>query len=51
MDNDTQKKAFTTANRDKLVGLLLERFRKKEFDEALLDAVAFVNKTLSSNLR
>jgi uncharacterized membrane protein YgcG len=51
VDSETRKKAFTLANRDRLVQLMLERFRKKEFDEGLLDAVEFVNTTLGSNLR
>lgn len=48
---ETRKKAFTLADRDQLVKMLQDRFHKKEFDEGLRDAVAFVAKKLEQNLR
>jgi hypothetical protein len=48
--NVTGQKAFTTGNRDKLAGLLLEKFRAKEFDRALLDGSEYVQQTLKSNV-
>lgn len=47
--NETEKKAFPTRDRDRLLELLLGRFKKKEFDEGLSEAVEFVNKTLGNN--
>ena len=60
--NETKKKAFTVANRDHLDELLLARFRKaaglkddseekqKIYDQALLDAVNYVQDTFKANL-
>lgn len=48
--NETRKKAFTDADRDRLGRLLLERFKKREFDEGLLEAVRSVQATLHANV-
>jgi uncharacterized membrane protein YgcG len=47
--NKTRQEAFTLANRDHLRDLLAERFRDKEYDRGLLDAVDYVGKTLEHN--
>jgi uncharacterized membrane protein YgcG len=47
---ETQKKAFTTKDRDHLRDILIEAFQKKEFDRGLIDAVQFVEKTLDENM-
>jgi hypothetical protein len=47
--NQTQKKAFTLRDRDRLVQLLMEHFRKKEYDQGLLEGVDFVRKTMAEN--
>jgi uncharacterized membrane protein YgcG len=49
--NETQKKAFTLRDRDRLIELLVGRLKEKEYDEGLLETVEFVNKTLGNNLR
>ena len=46
----TEKKAFTPADRDRLSKLLLEGFRAKEFDRGLLDGLDLVDATLARNL-
>ena len=48
--NETQKKAFTLKDRDKLAQILLKQFREKKFDEGLAEAVKFFESTLKSNL-
>lgn len=48
--NETQKKAFTRQDRDKLAQILLKQFREKKFDEGLSEAVKFFESTLKSNL-
>jgi uncharacterized membrane protein YgcG len=48
--NDTQKKAFTIKDRDKMAQMLLTQFREKKFDEGLSEAVKFFETTLKSNL-
>jgi uncharacterized membrane protein YgcG len=44
--NETQREAFTLADRDVLVGRMLERLRAKKNDEALSAGVGFVRDTL-----
>ena len=46
----TQKKAFTLQDRSKLRDLLLARFKAKEYDQGLLDAVKFVRDRVAGNL-
>jgi uncharacterized membrane protein YgcG len=48
--NETQKKAFTIKDRDKMAQILLTKFREKKFDEGLSEAVKFFETTLKSNL-
>lgn len=50
VSEDTLKKGFTAADRDKLGKLLLDRFKEKKFDEGLLDGVRLVEDTLARNL-
>lgn len=47
--NDTQNKAFTLLDRDNLASLMLGKLRKKQNDEALLDGVNFVAKTITAH--
>lgn len=48
--NDTQRKTFSLADRDALVETMLRPLRAKRFDDALLDGVGFVEKTVQSRL-
>lgn len=48
--NETQKQAFTLADRSALVSKMLERLRRKENDLALLDGIQFVQTTLRAHL-
>ena len=48
--NETQKKAFTIKDRDKMAQMLLKQFREKKFDDGLAEAVKFFETTLKSNL-
>ncbi len=48
--NETQKKAFTRNDRDKLAKLLIANFKEKKFDEGLLEAVDFYGTTLKEHL-
>ncbi|MCS6850135.1 MAG: TPM domain-containing protein [Gemmataceae bacterium] len=48
--NHTQQRAFTLRDRDELVRLMLDRFRRKEYDQGLLQAATFVRDTLARNL-
>lgn len=48
--NDTRTKAFPDADRQRLSKLLLDRFKQKEFDGGLLEAVRLVQSTLQTNL-
>ncbi len=48
--NDTRQKAFPDADRQALSKLLLDRFKQKEFDGGLLEAVRLVQSTLKTNL-
>lgn len=47
--NETQRGAFTLADRDALVGRMLDRLRAKKNDEALIAGVEFVRDTLRSH--
>ena len=46
----TRQRAFVTANRDELVRLLQSSFREDKYDEGLRTSVAYVERTLRSNL-
>ena len=48
--NETIKKKFTLENRDQLVKILVTKFRAKQWDEGLLDAVRYVRDTVDRNL-
>src|SRR6266566_1339303 len=48
--HETQKKAFTTEDRDELVKRLQAKFKSKEYDRGLLDAVNFVESKMSAHL-
>jgi uncharacterized membrane protein YgcG len=47
---DTQKKAFTLADRDELVKKLADSFSSKDFDGGLLMAAQFVRDRMAQNL-
>ena len=47
--NVTQQQAFTLADRDELITLMIEPFRAGRFDEALLDGVQFVQRRMERN--
>ncbi len=47
--NETQNKAFTLMDRDNLASLMLSKLRKKQNDEALLEGVNFVFKTMAGH--
>lgn len=47
--NETQREAFTLADRDALVVRMLDRLRAKKNDEALIAGVEFVRDTLRSH--
>ena len=44
--NDTQKQAFTLADRDMLVGIMLAKLRTKDYDAALREGMSFVASTM-----
>ena len=46
--NVTQQQAFTLADRDELITLMIEPFRAGRFDEALLDGVQFVQRRIAN---
>ncbi|HEV8293246.1 MAG TPA: TPM domain-containing protein, partial [Tepidisphaeraceae bacterium] len=46
----TRERAFTSQNIDQLTNILATRFRNKEFDQGLLDAINYVDRTLAANL-
>ncbi len=48
--NETQTKAFTLNDRDKLASLMLSKLRNKQNDEALTDGVNFVSTTMASHV-
>jgi len=47
---DTRKRAFTVQDRDELVSLLREHFRKKEYDQGLIASADFVRQRMQANL-
>ena len=49
--NDTQNKAFTAKDREKLAGLMLNKLRTKKNDEALLECVQFVSTTMAGHVQ
>lgn len=48
--NQTLKKAFTGADRDVLADTMLRSLRAKRFDDALLEGVGFVSKTVQTRV-
>src|SRR5262245_5792440 len=46
----TATRAFTTSNRNQLSKMMAENFKKETFDEVLLEAVAYIKKTMGENL-
>lgn len=48
--SETRRAAFTTQDRDRLRDLLLEAFRKRQYDEGLQSAVDYTQRTLELNL-
>ncbi|MFN4261517.1 MAG: TPM domain-containing protein [Gemmataceae bacterium] len=48
--NETARQAFTPSNRQELTNILLTHFRDKNYDQGLLQAVAYVEKTMAANL-
>ena len=49
--NDTQNKAFTSKDREKLSGIMLSKLRAKKNDEALLECVQFVSTTMAGHVQ
>lgn len=47
---DTLKKAFPPADRDRLAKLLLEKFKTKEYDDGLLEGIKLVRATFAKNV-
>jgi uncharacterized protein len=47
---DTKQRAFTAQNIEQLKNILVTRFRNKQYDEGLLEAVNYVDRTLAANL-
>jgi hypothetical protein len=47
---DTKQRAFTPQNVEQLKNILVTRFRNKQFDDGLLEAVSYVDRTLASTL-
>lgn len=50
MGKDTEKRAFTPANRKELVTVITSRFKQQEFDQGLLAGVNFVRETLDKSV-
>lgn len=50
VSEDTLKRGFPVADRDRLSKLLLAKFQAKEYDAGLLDGVRLVHDTLAKNL-
>src|SRR5438552_19099298 len=48
--DQTIKKAFTTANRERLSQIFLSAFRTKDFDQGLLNAVEYGRQAFDENL-
>jgi hypothetical protein len=51
MDPGTRKKAFTNADRKKLIEKIVARFKEEKFDAGLLDGLDVIESTLKSNLK
>jgi len=47
--NDTQKQAFTLADRDSLVKLMVDKLRAKDYDAALRQGVSYVVSTMKQH--
>jgi uncharacterized membrane protein YgcG len=47
--NVTRQKLFTTADRDELAQIMLRKFRQKQFDQGLLDAVNFIQRQMKAH--
>lgn len=47
--NETQKRAFTLADRDELVRTMLAKLRAKDYDAALREGMSFVVSTMKAN--
>ena len=47
--NETQRQAFTPADRTALADTMLDRLRAKKYDEALISGVGFVRDTLAAH--
>ncbi len=48
--NDTQRQAFTLADRDRLVSTMLTKLRSKDNDGALREGMSFISATMRSHL-
>src|SRR5262245_45920678 len=51
IDPATEKKDFTLSNRNDLRNELLAKFKRKEFDEGLLEGVKYVRRTFQANIK
>lgn len=51
MDPDTQKKAFTAANRKTLIDKIVAQFKADRFDVGLLDGLGVIEAALKSNVK
>lgn len=51
VDPATEKKEFTSGNRNELRSELLATFKRKEFDHGLLEAVKYVHRTFAANIK
>jgi hypothetical protein len=49
MDPNTQKRAFTAANRKTLLAKIIENFKEEKFDEGLLAGLDVIESTLKAN--
>src|SRR5262249_46243169 len=49
--NETRKKAFTVDNRRELRDLLVKYFEEQKYDQGLLEAVRYVQRTMGNNLK
>ena len=47
---ETKQRAFTAQNLEQMKNLLVNRFRNQQYDEGLLEAVSYADKTLAANL-
>jgi len=51
MDPQTRKTVFSNADRDKAYSKLIERFKEKEFDQGLLDALDAIEASLKAKTK